>query len=177
VSDPFLISLFEHKAWCNDGLCRALLAAPAVEDRRAWAVVLLTFEHTHIVDHVFRARLEGRTPDETSTVGVPRVPDLEALRQAMAETDAWYLDYVRAASPADLQAPIDFAYVDDGAPGRMTRGEMLAHVITHAASHRGAVGKMLETLGVAGASDMVTTLTTQRMASGQPEAHVVSDLN
>jgi uncharacterized damage-inducible protein DinB len=34
---------------------------------------------------------------------------------------------------------------------------MLAHVITHGASHRGAIGKLLEQLGVAGASDMVTS--------------------
>ena len=39
----------------------------------------------------------------------------------------------------------------------MTRGDMLAHVITHGASHRGAIGKMLENLGIAGAPDMVTT--------------------
>ena len=33
----------------------------------------------------------------------------------------------------------------------------VAHVITHGASHRGAIGKMLEGLGLPGASDMVTT--------------------
>jgi uncharacterized damage-inducible protein DinB len=34
---------------------------------------------------------------------------------------------------------------------------MLAHLITHSASHRGAIGKMLEGLNVPGPSDMVTT--------------------
>ena len=39
----------------------------------------------------------------------------------------------------------------------MTKGQILAHLITHGASHRGAIGKMLEGMGVQGASDMVTT--------------------
>jgi uncharacterized damage-inducible protein DinB len=75
----------------------------------------------------------------------------------MAATDAWYIDYARNASSDALAEVIDFAFVDDSAPGRMTRGDMLAHVITHGASHRGGIGKMLEGLKVRGASDMVTT--------------------
>jgi uncharacterized damage-inducible protein DinB len=44
----------------------------------------------------------------------------------------------------------------------MTRAEILAHIITHGASHRGAIGRMLETLKVAGAPDMVTTFVSTR---------------
>ena len=156
MADRVLVSLFEHKAWCNARLAEALAAAPADVDRRRWAVVLFTFDHTAIVDKVFKARLMGEAPAVASTVATTW-PDLAALTAAMAETDAWYLDYARRATPAELEQTIDFAFVDDGAPGRMTRGDMLAHVITHGASHRGAIGKMLETLGVTGASDMVTT--------------------
>ena len=43
---------------------------------------------------------------------------------------------------------------------------MLAHVITHGASHRGAIGKMLEALKVVGASDMVTTFARQNRTAG-----------
>jgi uncharacterized damage-inducible protein DinB len=46
----------------------------------------------------------------------------------------------------------------------MTKSQMLAHVITHGVSHRGAIGKLLEALNVAGAPDMVTTF--QRQAAG-----------
>jgi uncharacterized damage-inducible protein DinB len=38
---------------------------------------------------------------------------------------------------------------------------MLAHVITHAASHRGAIGQMFEAQGLPGADDMVTTFVRQ----------------
>ena len=152
----FLISLFEHKAWCNQGLIEALRAAPADVDRRTWAVILFTFEHTLIVDQVFKARLEAAEPGSASTVG-GAMPDLGRLAETMARTDAWYLDYVRKVTPDALAEAIDFSFVDDGAPGRMTRGDMLAHVITHGASHRGAIGKMLEGVGVPGANDVVTT--------------------
>ena len=40
-----------------------------------------------------------------------------------------------------------------------------AHVITIGASHRGAIGKMLEGMGVAGSSDMVTSFTRERPAA------------
>lgn len=160
MPDAFLATVFAHKAWCNRQLIAALKAAPASaregENRRAWVTAVMTFDHTRLVDAVFRARLEGREAAETSTVA-GRMPDLEALGEALAEGDAWFEAYVARAAPDELAETLEFSFVDDGAPGRMTRGEMLAHVITHGASHRGAIGKMLELLGVSGASDMVTT--------------------
>jgi uncharacterized damage-inducible protein DinB len=156
AENAFLISLFEHKAWCDQGLLEALRGAPADIEPRTWAVILFTFEHTAIVDQVFKARLQGAAPGFASTVG-GAMPDLGRLAQTLARTDAWYLDYVREVTPGELLDAVDFTFIDDGAPGRMTRGDMLAHVITHGASHRGAIGKVLEGLGVTGPSDMVTT--------------------
>jgi uncharacterized damage-inducible protein DinB len=156
MADPLLASLFEHKAWCNQRLLEALRAAPEGVDRRAWAVILFTFDHTSIVDQVFKARLQGEAPRFASTVA-RAMPDLAKLAQTMAATDAWYLDYARRATPTELETVVEFAFVDDGAPGRMTKADMLAHVITHGASHRGAIGRMLGDLGAPDAPDMVTT--------------------
>ena len=152
---PFLVTLFEHKAWCNQGLLRALEGVPKDSDRRQMAVILLTFEHTALVDQVFKARLGGADHNFTAVVGT-RVPDLDQLAATMRETDAWYLDYVRNIPLAALDEVVTFTFTD-GDEGRLTRGQILAHIVTHGASHRGAIGKMLETLGVPGASDMVTT--------------------
>jgi uncharacterized damage-inducible protein DinB len=156
MAAAFLVSLFEHKAWCNQRLAEALRAAPEDMDQRARGMILFTLGHTAIVDQVFKARLEGVRPAFASTVP-GSLPDLEALADSLAATDAWYLDYARRATPAELAQVVEFAFVDDGAPGRMSKGDMLAHVITHGASHRGAIGKMLETLQIPGAPDMVTT--------------------
>jgi uncharacterized damage-inducible protein DinB len=160
MSNSLLISLFEHKAWCNRGLIEALRAAPETADRRELAVALFTFDHTNVVDRIFQAHLMGAEHGIEDVVAT-RFPQLDELARTMAETDAWYLDYVRDVTPAELEEVVTFTFVD-GDPGRMTRGEILAHVITHGASHRGAVGKMLEQIQVRGASDMVTTFSRVR---------------
>ena len=160
MSDPFLVSLFEHKAWCNRGLIAALRAAPETADRMEMATILFTFDHTNVVDRIFKAHLSG-VEHGVDNVVATRFPKLDDLAQTMAETDAWYLDYVRGVSSAELEEVVEFTFVD-GDPGRMTRGEILAHIITHGASHRGAVGKMLEGLQLRGASDMVTTFSRVR---------------
>ncbi|MFI4933923.1 MAG: DinB family protein [Caulobacterales bacterium] len=163
MPNAFLISLFEHKAWCNQRLVEALRAAPADADRRQMAVVLFTLDHTSIVDQIFKAHLSGEAPGFSAVVA-DQLPVLGRLAATLAQTDAWYLDYVRAASPADLETVVEFTFVGDGDEGRMTKSQMLAHVITHGASHRGAIGKVLEGLKLVGASDMVTTFQRQRMA-------------
>jgi uncharacterized damage-inducible protein DinB len=163
MSDAFLVTLFEHKAWCNQRLIEALRAAPEDVDRRQMAIVLFTLDHTSIVDQIFKAHLSGAEPGFGAVVAGAR-PDLDGLSAQLSETDAWYLDYVRRVSPADLETVVEFDYVGDDDRGRMTKGQILAHVITHGASHRGAIGKMLEGLGVAGAPDMVTSFQSSRAA-------------
>jgi uncharacterized damage-inducible protein DinB len=155
MSNPFLVSLFEHKAWCNRGLVEALRAAPADADRLQMAIVLLTLEHTGIVDQIFKARLIGGEHGFTEVAGARR-PDLSQLAETLRATDAWYIDYVGQVSEEELETMVDFTYLD-GDPGHMTKGQILGHLITHGASHRGGIGKMLESLGVAGSSDMMTT--------------------
>jgi uncharacterized damage-inducible protein DinB len=165
MPNAFLVSLFQHKAWCNRGLVEALRAAPSDVDRTQMAVILFTLDHTSIVDQIFKAHLSGQAPGFGSVVAT-RFPELDRLGASLAETDQWYLDYVRQVSPAELERVVEFKFVGDADVGRMTKGEMLAHVITHGASHRGGIGKMLEALNVPGASDMVTTFARESLAAG-----------
>ena len=166
MSTAFLVSLFEHKAWCNRRLVEALRAAPDDVDPGRMAVVLLTLDHTSIVDQIFRARLRG-VAHAFGAVVAEQVPDLDALGRTLAETDAWYLDYAGRVTPEEMATEVAFTFVADGEAGRMTKGEMLAHVITHSAAHRGGVGGMLERLRVHGASDMVTSFLSEgRAAAG-----------
>ena len=156
ADNAFLVSLFEHKAWCNRRLMETLRAAPADVDTGKFALVVLTVGHTANVDEIFKARLEGAEPQLASTI--PRaMPDLAALAERMARTDAWYLDYARGLTPAALTEVIDFAFVDDDDPGRMTRADILAHIITHGVAHRAALGRSMAEAGVKGPGEMVTT--------------------
>jgi uncharacterized damage-inducible protein DinB len=156
MTNALLVSLFEHKAWCNARLAEALRAAQGSVEAMPWIVILLTFEHTAIVDRIFKARLESVAPDATSVTG-STMPDIEELTRTMAETDAWYVRYASQVTPAELEQIVEFTYISDGMHGRMSKGDILGHIITHGASHRGAIGKMLENLRVPGAPDMMTT--------------------
>ena len=156
MTAKLLTSLFQYKAWANQRLIDALETIPEDADRRARAVIVLTLDHTSIVDQVFKARILGEAPGFESVVSA-RPPALDELRRTMAATDAWYVGYVGAAAPAELDEVVAFTFIDDGAPGRMTRGEMLGHVLTHANSHRGQIGELLGRLGVAGPPDMLTS--------------------
>jgi uncharacterized damage-inducible protein DinB len=164
MADNFLVTLFEHKAWCNRKLVEALRAVPAEADRGKLVVMLVTFDHTSRVDQVFKAHLRG-VEHGLAAVVASEFPDLDALAARLAETDAWYINYAKRVSRAELDTVVEFTFLD-GDAGRMTRSEMLAHVVTHGASHRGAIGKMLETMGVRGAPDMVTTFSRQTRERG-----------
>lgn len=156
MTAKLLTSLFRYKAWANQGMIDALETIPEDADRRARAVIVLTLDHASIVDQIFKARILGE-PTPFEGVVSPRAPALADLRRTMEATDAWYVDYVGRTSPDELDEVVAFTYVADGEPGRMTKGEMLGHVLTHASSHRGAIGEMLSRFGVEGPPDMLTS--------------------
>ncbi|BEP40306.1 DinB family protein [Variovorax sp. V15] len=143
-TQTLLASLFRYKAWADEGLLVALadLAAngPADEYRTAARV----FNHGFIVDRIFVANVQRKAHGHTAT-GAPEPPPLETLAEAVQETDRWYIDYVARLNPRELEEGIEFTFTD-GAPGRMSREEMLAHVATHAGYHRGEVGRILTRL-------------------------------
>ena len=157
MSNAFLVSLFEHKAWYGGGF----IDRPCARRRTVWIAgrwpsSCLTLEHTSIVDRIFEAHLsEALKPDFPGVVGNVR-PVLDELAETMERTDAWYLDYVRDVSPVELETVVAFDYVGDEDQGRMSKGQMLAS-ITHGAAHRGQINKLLEGLNMRGAPDMVTT--------------------
>jgi uncharacterized damage-inducible protein DinB len=67
-----------------------------------------------------------------------------------------YVDYVSTLDGDQLAEQIDFAFTD-GAPGRMSREEMLMHVITHGVGHRGQVSALMLLNSLTPANDGFTT--------------------
>lgn len=95
---------------------------------------------------------EPRPFDATNTKDTPALAQLWADVEA---TDAWYVSYV-AALPVSASAEIlDFAFTD-GDRGRMSREEILLHVVTHGGYHRGNVGQVLKSVSVAPPRDLYT---------------------
>jgi uncharacterized damage-inducible protein DinB len=117
---------------------------------------MLVLAHASLVDHAFKARLLDEAPEFASVIPA-RIPDLNDLAETVSKTDAWYIDYAGAVTDAELARTVAFVFLSDGDKGRMTKQDMLVHVLTHAQSHRAQVGAMLDKASIRGRSDMFTT--------------------
>jgi len=155
MSDTLFVSLFRHKAWADENMFDALKAVP--EDQRgAISMPLLVLNHASIVDRIFKARLLGEVPQFASVIP-QRMPDMNDLLKAVRAADAWYVNYARAVTDMELAQVVEFDFISDDDKGRMTKQEMLVHVLTHGHSHRSQVGQMLAAASLRGPADMFTT--------------------
>jgi uncharacterized damage-inducible protein DinB len=153
--------LFRYKAWANDELLTAL----ARLDRKSPIIGLAikALSHSYVVDRIFAAHMRRKTHDYKSA-NLSEMPTLEDLSADIRTCDQAYIDYVSALDRDQLVERIDFAFTD-GAPGRMSREEMLMHVITHGIGHRGQVSAVMLLNSVAPAKDGLTTYLHEAEAS------------
>jgi uncharacterized damage-inducible protein DinB len=149
-----LPTLFAQKSWANNELFNQIATVTAPEHAEAMHTAIRTLNHIYVVDRIFRAHLLGE-PHGYSATNTDATPSLGELHFAAAETDAWYEHYSATVTPERLQESITFQFTD-GDAGRMTREEMLAHIITHGAYHRGNVGQILKSISVAPPRDLLT---------------------
>jgi len=144
-----LKKLFEYKAWANGEMLAAMTqmdgAAPATE------IAIRTLTHTFVVDEIFAAHMKGAEHgyDSANTLHAPSLADLS---EAIAAGDRELIDYVAELDEAQLGETIDFSFTD-GAPGRMSRAEMLMHLIVHGGLHRGQIGWILTLEGATPPAD------------------------
>ncbi len=145
--------LFRCKAWANDELLTRL--AGIGDQSPITGLAIKALSHSHIVDRIFAAHVRGRTHAYTSA-NADELPALEDLSADIRKSDREYIDYVSALDRDQLAEQIDFSFTD-GAPGRMSREEMLMHVITHGIGHRGQVSALMLFNSVPPAKDGFTT--------------------
>jgi uncharacterized damage-inducible protein DinB/putative sterol carrier protein len=145
--------LFRYKAQANDEFLAAMQlfddASPAKE------IAIRILSHANIVDQIFAANLTGTEHGYTSA-NKSEAPTLGQLSGAIKTSDQWYIDYVSRLESAQLVEWIDFTFTD-GAPGRMSREEMLLHVTIHGASHRGQVGWIMMENSITPPADRLTS--------------------
>ncbi len=149
-----LQSLFAQKSWANNELFNALAAVNAQEHAGAVHTAIRTLNHIYVVDRIFQAHLQGQ-PHGYAATNTDATPDLGELHFAAAEVDAWFERYTATVSPGQLGERMVFRFTD-GDTGAMSREEMLAHVITHGAYHRGNVGQVLKSISVVPPRDLYT---------------------
>jgi uncharacterized damage-inducible protein DinB len=147
-----LTSLYEQKAAIDREFLAALAKAPLSDDNRHTA--LRTLNHIHTVDRIFAAHLRGE-PHGFTASNTADTPTLDALRASVEQVDGWYVDYVRALRPEQFDEVLSFRFTD-GDAGRMSREEILAHVIHHGSHHRGNVGMLMKQVDQAPPRDLFT---------------------
>src|ERR1700749_1185997 len=145
--------LFEYKAWANYVLLTRLAGLGIESPITGLAIKALS--HSHVVDRIFAAHMR-RTAHAYTSANLSEMPVLEDLSADIRASDREYIDYVAALDHDQLAERIDFAFTD-GAPGRMSRQEMLMHVITHGIGHRGQVSAVLLLNSVPPAKDGLST--------------------
>jgi uncharacterized damage-inducible protein DinB len=145
--------LFRYKAWANDELLTALAGLGGEPTVTGLAIKALN--HSYIVDRIFAAHLR-RKPHAYTSANSSELPSLEELSALIGKSDREYIDYVSVLGRDQLADSIDFTFTD-GAPGRMSREEMLMHVITHGIGHRGQVSALMLLNSIPPARDGFTT--------------------
>ncbi len=149
-----IANLFAHKAWANRELFVQVDSIDATNFAAHQHACMRVLNHVLVVDQIFAAHLCEKAPVHTAT-NTPHTPTLTQLRDDVVELDAWYLAYVATLTPQATQQPLTFVFTA-GDRGRMTRAEMLMHVITHGSYHRGAVGEILKGTGLTAPRDILT---------------------
>ena len=156
-----LLRLFRYKAWANEELLTALAKLDAESPVTALAIKALS--HSYTVDRIFAAHMRRKSHAYTSA-NLSKMPSLDALSADIRSSDREYIDYVSALDGDQLADRIGFVFTD-GAPGLMSREEMLMHVITHGTGHRGQVSAVMLLNSVPPAKDGFTTYLHEAEAS------------
>ena len=141
----------DYNAWANARLYR--MAGQLTDDQYRKDVGAYfksmhgTLNHLLVADRIWLRRLTGTgdCPTALDAIVSEDLPSLSAARQA---EDARLIAFVKGLTDADLDGFLDFKTLA-GAPQRMRRRDILAHVFNHQTHHRGQAHTILTVLGVA----------------------------
>jgi len=161
-------TLIQQKRWATNGLSSVIaenLERIPDDDR---ALIRRLLDHIQAVDEIFSHNLEGRAHGHRATRSA-ELPSLDELASKARATADWYADYADALQPEEVDEPIAFSF-SNGEPARMTRGEMLLHVATHAAGHRGQIALLLQKSGIQPWPDRITDFLRAEDDSPRPPA-------
>ncbi|QGZ57053.1 DinB family protein [Paraburkholderia acidiphila] len=155
--------LFRYKAWANDELLTALARLGVWRRLTLTRLAIKALSHSYVVDRIFAAHLQRKAHPYTSA-NLSELPTLDDLAADIRRSDQEYIEYVCGLDRDALAERIDFVFTD-GAPGRMSREEMLVHVINHGTGHRGQVSALMLLNAVSPARDGFTTWLHEAQAS------------
>lgn len=136
--------LARYNAWANKLIFDAVAALPAGEATRErqtlFRNMVHTLNHNYVIDRIWQAHLEGRAHGYAAR-NTEEHPPLAELWRAQQEIDRWYLDWSSKLSAEQLEREVEFVLVG-GNSGRMSRADILLHVVNHTTYHRGFVADL-----------------------------------
>lgn len=143
---PLLRTLFSYRAWANAEFLDKMQGFDTELHANERHEAMRLMNHNHVVDQIFTAHLVGATHD-FSADNPSEPPSLEDLHAAVTASDQWYLNYLDTVTPDQLAESVSFVFTD-GDRGRMSREEMLTHLVVHSGYHRGEVGRIMTRLSL-----------------------------
>jgi uncharacterized damage-inducible protein DinB len=117
-------------------------------------IVVRILDHMHVVDRIFQHHLQGRS-HAFKAARSDLLPDIAQLAAEAKAIGDWYVSYVDHLSEQELDKSVAFVFTS-GKSARMTRGEIILHVGTHGAYHRGNAGILFQRIGIAPHRDGIT---------------------
>ena len=122
----------------------AVAALPPGESTRErpthFHTLIGTLNHIYLVDLRWQAHLEGRDHDFES-LSLVLHEELPVLQRAQQSINHWYVDWSDRQSVQTLDEMVRLRFVG-GEHGKMSRGDILLHVVNHATCHRGWIAEM-----------------------------------
>ncbi len=151
-----LAQLFQYKRWANQELLALGAASQGALPADDYRLFVRILNHTYVVDRIFASHLQGLPQTTYQATNTDATPELATLSDTVRASDDWYVQYVGGLDDAQLAEPVAFRFTD-GDTGRMSRSEILNHLVVHGTYHRWAAGRILAAHAVQPPRDSLTT--------------------
>ena len=142
--------LARYKAWADDLFLSAVSAIPNAELAAPRPIVfgslIRTLNHCYAMDHVWQCHLLGK-PHGLTTRNPEHCPAIEELAASQRGMDEWFVTYADSVNESELEEIVEFEFIGGGA-GRLSRRDILLHVVNHTTYHRGHAAGILYSLAI-----------------------------
>ena len=140
-----------YNEWANRRLyaaCAGLTHEERIRDRRGFfRSIHGTLNHILLSDLIYRERLEKK-PTTFTRLDEILHEEFDALRDAHAAQDDWYVEFCDALDPAELDGTLSFDTVETGEYFSLPLRRCLTNLFQHQIHHRGQTHHMLSHAGV-----------------------------
>ena len=142
--------LTRYKAWADDLFLSVVSTVPTAELTAPRPILFRsligTLNHSYAMDYVWQCHLLGK-PHGLTTRNPEFCPAMEDLAAGQRNMDEWYVGYAGSVTERELAETVEFEFIGGGS-GRLSRNDILLHVVNHTTYHRGQAAGILYYLGV-----------------------------